>query len=229
MILQTGLYAKFVDIFVDSGAIMLVICGLMALVWFGYEGVRRGFIKSKNESWERDTVSRVLKIIILLGLILGVVVVATGIMTMVLDMPPSYAYRDFGDVPLSQNHFDWFTSILLLLMGVAMFLKPLEDVPLASLIGIIAGAGVALILALTIPQSLVTTLSPYVNMKWVLFGIFVVVATMVGVALKFWVGALEAISKVISWPPFALLAAALCLTQGFMIWITGNTLIMIGY
>ena len=229
MILQAGLYEKFVELFVDSGAIMLVICGLMALVWFGYEGVRRGFIKSKNESWERDTVSRVLKIIILFGLVLGVVVLTTGIMTMVLNMPPSFKYRDFGGVALSQNHFDWLTSIALLVMGVAMFLKPLEDVPLASLIGIVAGAGVSFILALTIPQSLVTTLSPYVNMKWVLFGIFVVVATIVGVALKFWVGALETISKVISWPPFALLAAAFCLTQGIMIWSTGNTLLMIGH
>ncbi len=229
MILITGLYEKFVELFVDSAAIMLVICGLMALVWFGYEGVRRGFIKPKNESWERDTVSRVLKGIILLGLVLGVVVLTTGIMTMVLNMPPSYAYRDFGDVPLSQNHFDWLTSIALLVMGIAMFLKPLEDVPLASLIGMIAGAGVSFLLAMTIPQSLVETLSPYVNMKWVLFGIFAVVATIVGVALKFWVGSLETIAKVISWPPIALIAAAFCLTQGFMIWFTGNTLFMIGH
>ena len=223
MILQAGLYEKFVEIFVDSAAIMLVICGLMALMWFGYEGVRRGFIKPKNESWERDTVSRVLKGIILLGLILGIVVLTTGILTMVLNMPPSFKYRD-----LHGNNFDWLTSIALLVMGVAMFLKPLEDVPLASLIGMVAGAGVSFLLAMTIPQTLVDNLSPYVNMKWVLFGIFVVVATIVGIALKYWVGALETIAKVISWPPFALIAAAFCLTQGFMIWFTGNTLLLIG-
>ena len=37
------------------------------------EGVRRGFIKPKSEEWERDTVSRVLKIIILSGLVFGVI------------------------------------------------------------------------------------------------------------------------------------------------------------
>ena len=217
---------SFISIFVDSGAVMLVLCGLMALTWFGYEGVRRGFIKPKSEEWERDTVSRVLKIIILSGLVFGVIVVITAILTMVMDMPPSYAYRDntatgYGD------HFDWFTSLLVLLMGVVMFLKPLEDVPMASLIGISAGAAAALLVAVLLPNGVIEDANGYVNMKWVLFGIFVGVATLVGLALKFWVNAITMVGKVISWPPFALIVGALCLAQGFSLWIGGHTLIML--
>jgi hypothetical protein len=54
----------WVTLFADSAAILTVLCGLMALVWFFYEGVRRGFVKPKKEAWERDKVSRVLKIVI---------------------------------------------------------------------------------------------------------------------------------------------------------------------
>jgi len=137
----------FVKIFADSGAIMLVICGLMALVWFFYEGVRRGWVKPKGEEWERDKVSRTLKVIIGLGIILGIITVLTGIVTMVLNIRPSIAYANrYGE------QFDWLTSISLLVMGVAMFLKPLEDLPLAALIGLAAGAAAALLVALILPQ-----------------------------------------------------------------------------
>ena len=124
MILQNEFLDAFVRLFADSGAIMLVLCGLMALVWFFYEGVRRGWVKPKGEEWERDKVSRALKIIIGLGIILGVIALCTGIVTMVMDIPPSNAYaNNHGE------HFDWLTSIALIVMGIAMFLKPLEDLP----------------------------------------------------------------------------------------------------
>ena len=222
-ILQNAFLDGFVNLFADSAAIMLVICGLMALVWFFYEGVRRGWVKPKGEEWERDKVSRSLKIIIGLGIILGVITLVTGIVTMVMNIRPSLAYER-----LNGSHFDWLTSIALLVMGVAMFLKPLEDLPLAALIGLAAGAGAALLVALILPQDLVTRASEYVNMKWVLFGLFALVATIVGVAIKFWLSSIEAISKFISWPPMALITAAFCLVQGFMVWIGGHTLIMIG-
>ncbi|MHA1511526.1 MAG: hypothetical protein ACTSRX_07390 [Promethearchaeota archaeon] len=203
MILQNEFLDTFVKWFADSGAIMLVICGLMALVWFFYEGVRRGWVKPKGEEWERDKVSRTLKVIIGLGIILGVITLLTGIVTMVMNIRPSLAYES-----LHGSQFDWLTSIALIVMGIAMFLKPLEDLPLAALIGLAAGAAAALL--------------------WILFGLFALVATLVGVAIKFWLSSIEAISKFISWPPMALITAAFCLVQGFMVWITGNTIIMIG-
>lgn len=203
--------------FGDSGAIMLVLCGVMAMIWFFYEGVRRGFVKPKNETWERDTVSRILKIIILLGIILGVIMVITAIMTMVRNIPPSYAYRDnIGD------HYDLLTSISLLVMGLAMFIKPLEDVPMATIIGLIMGGAVALLLGMFLPADLMA--NP--GMKWVLVGVFVFVTTAVGVMLKVWVDGIEFVAKVLSWPPVAIILAAYCLVQGFALWIAGYTLIL---
>jgi hypothetical protein len=227
MILQNEFLDTFVEWFADSGAIMLVLCGLMALVWFFYEGVRRGWVKPKGEEWERDKVSRTLKVIIGLGLILGVISIVTGIVTMVMDIPPSFAYRDNPTANIN-DHFDWLTSIALIVMGVAMFLKPLEDLPLAALIGLAAGAGAALLVALILPEEFIEAANGYVNMKWILFGLFVLVATIVGISIKFWLSTIEAISKFISWPPMALIAAAFCLVQGFLVWITGNSLITFG-
>ena len=104
----------------------------------------QGFIKPKNEAWERDKVSQFLKTIVVLGIVLGIIMVATSILTMVKDIPPSFQYRDHpGDRSLG-NHFDWLTSISLLVLGLAMFIKPLEDVPLATIIGLVAGAGVGI-------------------------------------------------------------------------------------
>ena len=222
-ILQNTFLDAFVNLFADSGAIMLVICGLMALLWFFYEGVRRGWVKPKGEEWERDKVSRTLKVMIGLGIILGVITLLTGIVTMVMNIRPSIAYENnYG------AHFDWLTSIALIVMGIAMFLKPLEDLPLAALIGLAAGASAALLVALILPANFIEAANGYVNMKWILFGLFAIIATIVGVAIKFWLSSIEAISKFISWPPMALITAAFCLVQGFMVWIGGKTLIMIG-
>ena len=227
MILQNEFLDTFVEWFADSGAIMLVLCGLMALVWFFYEGVRRGWVKPKGEEWERDKVSRTLKVIIGLGIILGVIAIVTGIVTMVMDIPPSFAYRD-KPTDFANDHFDWLTSIALIVMGIAMFLKPLEDLPLAALIGLAAGAGAALLVALILPAEFIVAANGYVNMKWILFGLFALVATIVGVSIKFWLSSIEAISKFISWPPMALITAAFCLVQGFLVWFTGNSLITFG-
>lgn len=222
-ILQNTFLDAFVNLFADSGAIMLVICGLMALLWFFYEGVRRGWVKPKGEEWERDKVSRTLKVMIGLGIILGVITLLTGIVTMVMNIRPSIAYENnYG------AQFDWLTSIALIVMGIAMFLKPLEDLPLAALIGLAAGAAAALLVALILPANFIEAANGYVNMKWILFGLFAIIATIVGVAIKFWLSSIEAISKFISWPPMALITAAFCLVQGFMVWIGGKTLIMIG-
>ncbi len=203
--------------FADSGAILLVLCGVMSMIWFFYEGVRRGFVKPKNEAWERDRVSRVLKVIIFLGIVLGVILIITAIVTVVRDLPPSDAYAaKIGP------HYDKLTSISLLVMGMAMFIKPLEDVPIATIIGLAMGAGVALLLGMFLPATLMENPA----MKWVLIGVFVFVTTAVGVMLKVWVDGIEFVAKVLSWPPIAIILAAYCLVQGFGLWIAGYTLIL---
>ena len=223
-----SILAWWMSVFGDSAAWLLIFSGMMALVWFFYEGVRRGFVKPKNEAWERDKVSRFLKVFVVLGIVLGVIMVITAILTMVKDIPPSNAYRDAlltnPDANSRGNHFDWLTSISLLVLGLAMFIKPLEDVPIATIIGLAVGGGVALLLALLIPTDLVSDKT----MKWVLVIVFIVITSLVGAMTKVWIDGIEGVAKFISWPPIALLIAAFCFIQGFAVLLVGYSLFLFG-
>ncbi|MHA1776017.1 MAG: hypothetical protein DRO88_07465 [Promethearchaeia archaeon] len=210
-----GLLDLWVKIFGDSGAWMLIFCGLMALVWFFYEGMRRGWIRRKKEDWEMDSVSRFLKFLIFLGIVLGLINVITAVITISLDIPPSFAYRDNVG-----NHYDLLTSISLLVMGLAMFIKPLQDVPIATIVGLIAGAAVALLLAMVIPSGFLSDST----VKWILVIVFVAITSIVGALLKVWVDGIEAVAKFLSWPPIALVLAAYCIVQGLFVLVGGTSL-----
>ncbi|MHA1521877.1 MAG: hypothetical protein ACTSVZ_01140 [Promethearchaeota archaeon] len=219
--LSDSILQLWIDVFGDSGAWMLIFCGLMALVWFFYEGMRRGWIRKKKDEWEMDNVTRFLKFIIFLGILLGLINIITAIITIWGNIPPSFAYRD-NPIPYAQNHYDLLTSISLLVMGLAMFIKPLQDVPIATIVGLVAGAAVALVLAMIIPVDTVgdTTL------KWILVITFIAITSIVGALLKVWVDGVEAVAKFLSWPPIALIIAAFCITQGLFVLVGGTSLIM---
>lgn len=213
--------ATFVDIFGDSGAWMLVFAGLMAVVWFFYEGYRNGgFIRRTKEDFDKfEDVSKALKAIIFLGMLLGLITIMTGVVTIMLNIPPSFKFAEV----VGENRADLFTSVLLILMGIAMFLKPMLDAPLSAIIGLIASLAVGIALTFFLPQEWVDLTVQYtgVNPKWFIIGAAIVVGLLVGMAAKFTIGSLEAIAKVISWPPVAFLMAILCLVQGFGLLIYG--------
>lgn len=224
MILQSfseSILAFWNTVFTDSGAWMLIFSGLMALVWFFYEGVRRGWIRRKKDDWELDSVSRFLKFLIFFGIALGLVTVITAVLTMIQNYAPSYAYA--ANYPTKEQQFDLLTSISLLVMGLAMFIKPLQDVPIATIVGLIAGAAAALLLTMIIPDGL----AGYSWVKWVIVGVFVLVTSVIGALLKVWVDGIEAVAKLLSWPPVALILAAYCITQGLFVLVGGQTLILL--
>ncbi len=165
-----------------------------------------------------------LKVFVVLGIVLGVIMVSTAILTMVKDIPPSFEYRDNPGTNSRDNHFDWLTSISLLVLGLAMFIKPLEDVPLATIIGLVAGAGVALLLAFLIPTDLISD----TTMKWVLIIVFIVITSLVGAMTKVWIDGIEGVAKFISWPPIALFISAFCFIQGFAVLLVGYSLVLFG-
>ena len=107
----------------ESAAIMMVLSGLMAITWLGFERKRRGsFFKRKSEGESVVTVFlRIfLRILSYLGLILGVFVIWSGVMSLILDIPPSAAY---ANTTADEAHH--FTSIFLIVIGIAIFFKPI--------------------------------------------------------------------------------------------------------
>jgi hypothetical protein len=140
-------------------------------------------------------------------------------MGLILDIPPSFKYRDITED--AANHF---TCILLILLGIAMFFKPISDLPLSSILGLLAGTATAFIIALFVPDPIVDVIGTKV-LKWALVIIFIIATIVVGVTAKLYIGTLQKISKFLSWPPIALIIVLFCLIQGFCLWIGGFSIL----
>jgi len=218
VILQTDYWEiirGFFDWVGESAAIMMVLSGAMAITWLGYERKRRGsFTKRKVEV--DFGIPTFLRVMSYLGLILGIFVVWSGVISLILDIPPSFEYRDVTED--AANHF---TSIFLIVIGIAMLFFPIKDLPLASIIGLLAGTATVIVIVLLVPDSAVEFIGGFVEIKWVLIIIFVIVTVVVIIAVKFYIGIFKTISKVLSWPPIALVVVIFCLVQGFALWIWG--------
>jgi len=61
----------------------------------------------------------------------------------------------------------------------------------------------------------------------VLVIICVLVTSIVGALLKVWVDGIEAVAKLLSWPPVALLIASYCIVQGLFVLVGGQSLIVL--
>ena len=232
VILQTDYWEiikGFFDWVGESAAIMMVLSGAMAITWLGYERKRRGsFTKRKVEAV--FDVTKFLRVISYLGLILGIFVIWSGVISLILDISPSFEYAKLnpGEAPFDgeANHF---TSIFLIVIGIAMFFFPIKDLPLASIIGLLAGTATVIAIVLLVPDSAVKFIGGFVEIKWVLIIIFIVITVIVIIAVKFYIGIFKTISKVLSWPPIALVIVIFCLVQGFALWIWGVSIFDLGF
>jgi hypothetical protein len=187
----------------------------MAITWLGFERKRRGsFTKRKVEI--EIVVTKFLRGLSYLGLVLGIFVVWSGAIGLIRDIPPSFEYRDVTED--AANHF---TCIFLIIIGIVMFMKPISDLPLSSIIGLLAGTGTVIIIALLVPDGAVELIAGVINPKWLLVTIFIIVTVIVALTVKFYVGVLKTISKFLSWPPIAFVVMIFCLVQGFALWIWG--------
>ena len=216
LILQTEYWPYVLAFFTwvsESAGIFVLISGVIALTWIGFERKRRGsFFKRKSES--ESTISKSLRAILRLisysGVIIGILDIWAGSMGLILDIPPSFKYAPGGA--------DHFTCIFLIVVGIAMFFKPINDLPLSSILGLMAGSATVFILALLIPDSAVEFIAVWINPKLLLIIIFIIITAIVAVTVKFYIGVLQAISKFLSWPPVAFVIMVFGFVQGILLW-----------
>jgi len=195
--------------FPQSAAWLLIFAGFVALTWLGYERKRKqGFFKIKKEEWETTDVSKFLRVLSYFGIALGIIMVWAAIVGMINGIPPSFKYG-----VLVANDFDWVTSISCIVVGLVLIMKPINDLPWSGILGLFAGIASAILISLYIPDSWAA--NP--DAKWVILIIAIIVATLVGVSVKFWIGSIQMISKFLSYPPLALLLSAYCFIQGVMV------------
>ena len=125
----------------ESAGVMVFISGVIALTWLGYERKRRGSWTRRKASEEGETkkfsISKFLKFLSFFGIAVGILDIWAGSMGLILDIKPSYRYLGAGA--------DHFTCIFLIVIGIAMLFKPINDLPLASILGLLAGGVAALL------------------------------------------------------------------------------------
>ncbi|MFW9876062.1 MAG: hypothetical protein ACFFG0_23410 [Candidatus Thorarchaeota archaeon] len=93
-----------------------------------------------------------------------------------------------------------------------MFFKPISDLPLSSILSLLAAT--AFIIALIITD-LVTNVVGTKVIKWAIVIIFIIITVIVGLTAKFYIGGMQKISKFLSWPPIAFIIMNFCLARGF--------------
>jgi hypothetical protein len=193
----------------------ILILGVMWLIYAVYETKRRGSFKERKvEDWNFD-ITKFLKFFTYFGIIVGIFSLISGVGGLILDEPPSVAFAQISD------HKSLFTSVFLIIVGLLTLLKPLNDLPIASVLGILLASIVVVIMALAIPEEVVEVIAVFINPKLLLVIVFIVVFAIVALTVKFYIGALMAISKAISWPPLAFILGAFCLLQGFLLLVIG--------
>ena len=200
------------------GGWFLLILGIMWLVYAAYETKRRkSFKRRKVEDWDKEfDVTKFLKGLTYIGFIVGLLSLISGFSGLIFDIPPSVAY-----VTTSENARNLFTSILLIVFGILTFVKPANDLPLASLIGILAASLAVIVLAFAIPQVVVDFIAVVIDPKILLAILFIIIFAIVALTAKFYTKAFMTISKAISWPPLAVIFAFFCFIQGFLLLVIG--------
>ncbi|MFW9879589.1 MAG: hypothetical protein ACFFG0_41465 [Candidatus Thorarchaeota archaeon] len=197
------------------GGFFMFLLGIVWLVYAVYETKRRkSFKKRKTETWDFD-ITKFLKGLTYIGFIIGFLSIVSGVSGLMFDIPPSVAYVNLED---GRN---LFTSILLIVFGILTFVKPANDLPLASIVGMLVATLVVVLLALFIPQKLVEVIAVFINPKILLAIIFLIIFAIVSLTAKFYTAGFMAVSKAISWPPLAVIFALFSLIQGFLLVVIG--------
>ncbi len=213
MILQ-----NFMAVFGQMAGFFVLILGIMWLIFGVYEAKRRGSVKKrKTEDWDMK-VTKFLKVLTYLGLIIGILAILSGVGGLMENVPPSIAFVS-GEVSI-------FTSAILIIFGILTLLKPINDLPIASVVGLLAGSAVILVLVMVMPAEAYTVIGLFMNPTVFFVILFIVIFAIIALTAKFYIGGLMKVSKFISWPPIAFIVAGFCFLQGFLVLVFG---VSIGY
>jgi hypothetical protein len=212
------IFQNFMAFFGRMAGFFVLILGIMWLIFGIYEAKRRGSVKKrKTEDWDMK-VTKFLKVLTYLGLIIGILAILSGVGGLMENVPPSIAFIS-GEVSI-------FTSALLIIIGILTLLKPINDLPIASVVGLLAGSAVVLVLVMVMPGQIYEVIGIFMNPTVFFVILFIIIFAIVALTAKFYIGGLMKISKFISWPPIAFIVAVFCFLQGFLVLVFG---ISIGY
>ncbi len=110
---------------------------------------------------------------------------------------------------ISQETLGWFSVVLMILLASGLFLKPLKDIPMAAIAGVICASAAAIAGWLFLPETILG------YEKWVVVAVlFFVVGAFVHITLHLAGSALLMSAKVVSWKPVMIIVALLSIAEG---------------
>jgi hypothetical protein len=203
----------------EFAGFFILILGVIWMIYAFYEAKRRGSFKERKvEDWNFK-ITKFLKALTYLGFVVGVLSILCGVGGLILNQPPSVAYA-----ANTQNSASIFTSAFLIILGVLTFLKPINDLPIGSVLGLLLATFVVIFASLAIPDTAVQLIAVFIDPKLFMIILFIVVFAIVALTVKFYIGSLMSVSKAISWPPLAFIIAIFCLLQGFLLLVIGMSI-----
>ena len=197
--------------------LIMVLLGIMWLIYAAYEANRRETWRklTKIDDWEFN-ITPFLKLLTYVGFVMGILSIFSGATGLILNIPPSTEYAK------TANSVNLFTSIFLIIFGLLTFFKPLNDLPIPSIIGL---AAASLITAIIIWVIVALDISVSTTIAIVLIVIFLIIFTITAIIVKFYTALFMSISKIISWPPFAFIIAVFCVIQGLLLVLLGISIV----
>jgi hypothetical protein len=177
------------EVLVGFAPLVLIVGGVVAASWL----VQR---LAKPAPVMGEPVSVGLKVMSLFGFFIGVLMLATAMAVW------------------STAEWDAGTTYLFVLTGLALALRPLKDIPWASLLGLVAGllcAG-ALYLFYPLPETVLG-----VSSIWVYLLVFFVPALIVYMIFRFIEDLIRFVSSVLGSRPVLLVLGLVCMVQGVLL------------
>lgn len=183
---------------VDFTPYILILGGIAASSWLLEKLAKPAPVVGKP-------VSGVVKVVSVFGFFVGILMLVTAVAVW------------------SAHAWDTGTKYLLIVAGLALFLKPLKDIPWAALVGlIIGGACVSLVyFLLPLPETILG-----ISSTWVYLAIFLVPALLAYMVTKFIEDVFKLVGTLLASKPVAIILGLLCIVQGILL-LLDNSLFLI--
>ena len=182
-------------ILVDYTPYILIGGGVVAISWFLEKMVRPVPVVGKPASI-------LTKILSFFGFFVGILLIVTGAAAL-----------------STQGLVDNYTQYLLLVAGLALFLRPIKDIPWAALLGLIVGglsAGIVYFF-FPLPETVVG-----ISSTWVYLAIFLIPAVIVYMVFKFIEDLLKLIGTILGSKPVTFIVGIVCIVQGVLLLLDMN-------
>jgi len=176
---------------VDYTPYILILGGIVAASWLLEKFLRPTPIVGEPVSW-------LIKLTSLFGFFVGILLLVTAAAAWSLEAP----------------QVDTGTRYLLIVTGLALFLKPLKDIPWAALIGLVVGG--LCVGSVYFFYPLPETVNG-ISSIWIYLAIFFIPALFVYVILKFVEDVLRLIGTILASKPVSIVLGLMCIVQGILL------------